>query len=510
MGLATLIKLNHFQWAVDYEKRIGSSSGFGEVFIGSKDGIDVAVKRLKITARDTSSRELTIADVLHRSDLENVVPVLDYGQDSESDRYFIVMPLCETDLEEYLVSKETVSEAEIVQISMDILNGLRSVGDIVHRDIKPENILLYRGKWCLADFGISKFVEDSTSLETLRGFLSPPYASPEQFRGERPENPSDIYSVGCVMFRMLAGAPPFSGDFPAMKELHEKRVPPDLDIGHPTLQSIIRQMLRKSPSVRPNIGRITSVLNNIPHGGDVKSVRRTLAEVSLKATQEKAEIEQAELEHKKRTDELILLQADAKDQLDDIIEFILNEIVTSAPEAIRNQREVKLRSGILKFEEVIALPIGRVEPMPRSKLEVFSFCTMSITNLDGPVPRGIIKMSFGIGPDQGLPKFHDTGHPYNWSSTLFFGRLEGSTENRWYEISFFGRSDRQRTEPYALNPTQRDFENTLGKVVNGVNIAEGPNPFDYDCLNEFADKIIERFTRAAEGSLCRPTNLPIG
>jgi serine/threonine-protein kinase len=88
--------------------------------------------------------------------------------------------------------------------------------DIVHRDIKPENILLHDGHALVADFGIGRAISQAADVDpiTLAGMAvgTPQYMSPEQAAGEREiDGRSDIYSLGCVLYEMLAGEPPFTG-----------------------------------------------------------------------------------------------------------------------------------------------------------------------------------------------------------------------------------------------------------------------------------------------------------
>ena len=116
-----------------------------------------------------------------RRDLAHVVPILDAGQDAESDRYFLVMPICDCTLQDKIDEGQNGVDIEIAkEVIMAIIAGLQEVGDITHRDLKPSNVLLHDGVWKIADFGIAKFVEDSTSLETLRESLTPAYGAPEQ------------------------------------------------------------------------------------------------------------------------------------------------------------------------------------------------------------------------------------------------------------------------------------------------------------------------------------------
>lgn len=180
------IKLNKHTWNVDTSAPLGAPGGFGEVFRGVGENGDVAIKRLKVTATEAAHRELQIGQSLSERSLRNIVPILDYGQDADSDRYFIVMPICDRNLQNEVSNRGVYSPKEAIEITLAILAGLAEVQDITHRDLKPSNILMHESKWKIADFGIAKFVEDSTSLETLRSSLTPAYAAPEQWQLQRP------------------------------------------------------------------------------------------------------------------------------------------------------------------------------------------------------------------------------------------------------------------------------------------------------------------------------------
>ena len=195
------IRLNDAEWTYDEADPLGPAGGFGEVFRGTGVNGAVAVKRLKLTANAAAHREMNIGQVLAGRTLKHVVPVLDYGQDAGSDGYFLVMPICERSLQDE-IDKGVLTMAEARAAALDVLAGLAEVGDIVHRDLKPGNVLYYDGAWRLADFGIAKFVEDSTSLRTLRNSLTPPTALQSSGRGRRPVAPpiftrSDACSTRC-------------------------------------------------------------------------------------------------------------------------------------------------------------------------------------------------------------------------------------------------------------------------------------------------------------------------
>lgn len=201
------IKLNHGVWEYDLNNPIGKEGGFGIVYVGKSELHDnLAVKKLKIDAKEAAHRELEIAEELSGRELEHVITIYDSGLDAESDSYFIIMDRAEKSLQDEIESKNKLDDLEAVKILLDIATGLEEVSDIIHRDLKPDNVLYHDGKWKVSDFGIAKFVEESTSLRTLRTCLTPYYAAPEQWNLERTSNATDIYALGCIGYALLKGA----------------------------------------------------------------------------------------------------------------------------------------------------------------------------------------------------------------------------------------------------------------------------------------------------------------
>src|SRR5260370_1370898 len=94
------IKLPKGEWSFDDSDRLGQPGGFGEVFSGIGPNGTVAVKRLMLSAHQAAHRELKIGERLGNQALSHVVPVLDAGQDAETDRYFLVMPICDRSLQD--------------------------------------------------------------------------------------------------------------------------------------------------------------------------------------------------------------------------------------------------------------------------------------------------------------------------------------------------------------------------------------------------------------------------
>jgi len=206
------IRLPGGEWEYDDARALGQAGGFGEVFLGSGVCGEVAIKRLKLSANQAAHRELAIGQNLMQRSLSHVVQIIDAGQDSESDRYFLVMPVCEFSLQDKIDEASGAVDMQMSSLAISaIIAGLTEVRDITHRDLKPANVLFHDGKWKIADFGIAKFVEDSTSMETLCNSLTPTYAAPEQWKGDRPTTATDIYALGCIIHTLFTGSPPFSG-----------------------------------------------------------------------------------------------------------------------------------------------------------------------------------------------------------------------------------------------------------------------------------------------------------
>ncbi len=175
------IELNGRSWYYDDGDPLGESGGFGKVFKGrSHDDQAVAVKRLNIA--ENGRREVEIADFLMLGDFNCIIPIFASGYDPGGSGCFIVMALTETSLADYLRDcGGRLPEAKAAEIAINIANGLKEIGEIVHRDLKPQNVLRFGDTWRLADFGISRFVEKSTSINTMQEYMTPEYAAPEQW-----------------------------------------------------------------------------------------------------------------------------------------------------------------------------------------------------------------------------------------------------------------------------------------------------------------------------------------
>ncbi|MGH7734514.1 MAG: Stk1 family PASTA domain-containing Ser/Thr kinase, partial [Gemmatimonadales bacterium] len=148
--------------------------------------------------------------------------------------------------------------------SLEIIDGVLRALDyshqagIVHRDIKPGNVMVTRnGDIKVMDFGIARAMSDaqSTMTQTAQVIGTAQYLSPEQARGERVDSRSDLYSTGCLLYELLTGRPPFTGDSPvaiAYQHVRENPVPPsrvDPEVP-PWADAIVLKAMAKAPADR--------------------------------------------------------------------------------------------------------------------------------------------------------------------------------------------------------------------------------------------------------------------
>jgi serine/threonine protein kinase len=163
---------------------------------------------------DRFEREIRVVGRLQHP---HIVPLLATGEADGLPYY--TMPFLEGEsLRERLQREVQLDIDDAVRIAGEVAEALDYAHghDIVHRDVKPENVLLHEGRAVIADFGIGRAITHASDIDpiTLAGMAvgTPQYMSPEQAAGEREiDGRSDLYSLGCVLYEMLTGEPPFTG-----------------------------------------------------------------------------------------------------------------------------------------------------------------------------------------------------------------------------------------------------------------------------------------------------------
>ncbi|WP_062231690.1 Stk1 family PASTA domain-containing Ser/Thr kinase [Fictibacillus sp. FJAT-27399] len=221
---------------------------------------DVAVKILRSEFSDDEEfikrfrREAEAATSLAHP---HIVSIFDVGE--ENNVYFIVMEYVKgKTLKQYIRDHGRLSVEESIQIIRQIASGMVAAHEhgIIHRDIKPHNILIdEHGLAKVTDFGIALAITSATITHTNSVLGSVHYFSPEQARGGVANAKSDIYSLGVVLFEMLTGRVPFTGESPvsvALKHLQEevpepRKINPEIP---QSVENIILKALTKNPVYR--------------------------------------------------------------------------------------------------------------------------------------------------------------------------------------------------------------------------------------------------------------------
>jgi len=187
-------------WTV--RTRIGAG-GFGQVFVVTGDEGEAVAKF--VPKAPGADRELLFVDL---TGVRNIIPIVDTGE--HGDYWVLVMPRADTSLRGYLTGNGgRLDLATAIGVLTDIADALVDLeGRVVHRDLKPENVLLYKGHWCLADFGISRYAEATTAPDTRKFAWSAPYAAPERWRNERATTATDVYALGIMAYELVKGERP--------------------------------------------------------------------------------------------------------------------------------------------------------------------------------------------------------------------------------------------------------------------------------------------------------------
>jgi serine/threonine protein kinase len=242
--------------------------GMAEVFRARDIRLDriVGVK----TLRDDLARDQTFQARFRREaqsaaslNHPSIVAVYDTGEDMAGSLPvpYIVMEFVDgRTLRDLLRDDRRLLPERAAEITDGVLRALdySHRNGIVHRDIKPGNVMLTRsGDVKVMDFGIARAVSDSqmTMTQTAQVIGTAQYLSPEQARGERVDARSDLYSTGCLLYELLTGRPPFTGDSPvaiAYQHVKEDPVPPSqVDREVPGwADAIVLKAMQKDPGDR--------------------------------------------------------------------------------------------------------------------------------------------------------------------------------------------------------------------------------------------------------------------
>ena len=478
------IRLPRGEWFYDPTHPLGPAGGFGEVFEGKDaSGRSLAIKRLKLAVGEAAHRELKIADELAGRTFKHVLEVFDAGEDSENGGYYVVMPRAERSLSDHIGLRGSPTAAEATEFLKQIAEGLKEVEQIVHRDLKPANILLHGGQWKIADFGIARFVEDAPSANTVRGFLSAPYAAPEQWLGEHATHATDVYALSCIAYFLLTGALPFAGPAKAdYQRQHTIESPAPLIDVDPRLRAIFSAGLRKPQAGRPSIDRIINVLrealaNPSAQTPGLAALHKINAAEAERVSAAKA---QAERERQENAERHALVQSG---------EAAFREIVAGLRKlAQENAPEARIESDYA---------IGLTIAMGQAEMQIHS---------EGAVPTNVFLGSakvLAIGSIRVSQKNPQWSH----GATLWYMRSQAVADCRWYEVAY--KKNAIASGPIIGPFPIQDVENDIYRHANlaagpGMHVIQvdfGPTPIDDEDSESFFERWLAHLAEAYGGRL---------
>lgn len=250
------------------EREIGHG-GMGTVYRAIQLGLErpVAVKIIKqefAADRDVSKRFMREACTMARLRHQHAAMIFDAGRLPDG-RHFIVMEYIEGETLSQVIARQCLSPKQAVEIASqicDVLDEAHKLG-IIHRDLKPSNIMLTGKGVCVLDFGVAKVLATATDASTTHvstgsGKIvgTPRYMAPEQCLGHKVGSQSDLYSLGVLLYEMLAGRPPFVDTLPSVVLVKQATAPPPpllslkKSIPKP-LAKVVHMLLAKHPHDRP-------------------------------------------------------------------------------------------------------------------------------------------------------------------------------------------------------------------------------------------------------------------
>ena len=257
----------------------------GSVYLASPVGKSgkVAIKVLHRTLLENDEfveRFLREAEIATRIQHENCVKVFECQRTASGELYLVMEYLAGRSLEDF-IRDGRLTLSQVLSVSNQIAAALQAAHQlrVVHRDLKPENIIVLEQDPLsvrVLDFGIAKNLDADVDL-TKAGqiFGTPEYMSPEQCQGRAVDQRSDLYSLGCILFELLAGRPPFEGGNPMtviISHLNDE-IPPLPRTRYPnvstTLERLVARLLAKEPEFRiRSVDEVLRILRSELHALD--------------------------------------------------------------------------------------------------------------------------------------------------------------------------------------------------------------------------------------------------
>jgi serine/threonine protein kinase len=472
----------------DVGGRIGGG-GFGHVYAATSTDPSVGPCVIKLVPKAPGAqRELLFVKL---DGVRNVVPIIDSGE--TGDNWVLVMPRAEKSLREQIAAADRPFDvASAIPILMDITTALADLnGKVVHRDLKPENVLLLDGKWCLADFGISRYSEATTAPDTQKYALSAPYAAPERWRAERATGATDAYALGIIGFELLSGSRPFTGpDIGDYRDQHLHGDPRPLGNVPAGLASLITECLYKSAGARPSPENILTRLRSAERA-PLSAGRARLQQANMQEVARQGEGARLESAHRSEADRRQDLFHDALASFKQISDELKAAITEDAPAAvIQAERNggwnIRINQARLDLIGATASPANPWVGWQPPAFDVIAYASIGVR-----VPTNRLG-------------YEGRAH------SLWFCDAREAGRYGWFETAFMFMPLMNRSSPIA--PFAMDLGKGAAKALwNGMaeyQLAWPFTPLSVSDLSEFIDRWISWFADAAQGRLQYPSTMP--
>lgn len=477
----------------DLSWKINSSlgeGGFGKVYKASsqQDGAAVAIKI--IPKSKGARRELLFEDL---SEASNIIEIIATGE--YEGYYFIVMNLASESLRDKM-QQTGIDGTESLGALRNIAEALNSIRDrVVHRDIKPDNILLMDNVWCLSDFGIARFIDQTTATETFKRAHSAPYTAPERWRGERATAASDMYSLGVTAYEILMGSLPFSPEGGDLGEKHQSSPVPSFgsDIDH-RLARLVSDMLSKSPEMRPTPSRVIEIIDSIsssvssPISEELVALQNASRSLSSLRQEEEAQAEKRRLEVTARNNFI----TESKLKLNNELQLLKDALTSNAAEGkvIQDPSRVfyagasswnfQLGNAEIVIEGVSGMDSSPFDESTRLPFDVTAYSAIKLV-IDSVVVR---------------------------SHSVWFSDMLNEGDYGCYEVSFMEIfTNNHSHQPFTLNPSDHSVDTVSRPVIGGYQLARNPLRID-DNQAAFVTRWVKYLVDAVENKYIRPSNMP--
>ena len=466
------------------------SGGFGQVWSAASDEYEREGALKLVPKAPGADRELLFVDL---ENARNVVPIIDSGE--YGDNWVLVMPRAERSLRHHLTAAgNELDLADALAVLRDICDALVDLeaARVIHRDLKPENVLELDGKWCLADFGISRYAGAATATHTRMGAWSAPYAAPERWRFERADSATDVYAFGVMAYEMLSASLPFSG--PSWEEFREQHLhtePPLLGGVPAAVEAVIAACLHKSSPARPAPADLAARLARAAETPTLPGLAQ-LQEANRSEVQRAGSVARQASEASSEAERRQALARAAVQSFSRISAAIHGALMSAAPDAQTESGQLGAWALRLGGASVRIAPVNhRSEPNQWGGWSAPSFEV---------VAHSSVELLVGGGGSQYQGRSH----------SLWFGDIQQPEHFGWFETAFMFSPLIRRSaaqEPFALTPGEEAAKAVWSGMAE-YQVAWPFTPLIVGELDEFIGRWAAWLASAAQGTLSHPTRMP--